>query len=922
MKNRWILFFTFLILIISNSHSQKETANWYFGVGAGLSFANGTATPIFDGKLQTIEGSASISDRNGNLLFYTDGSTVYDRSHNIMQNGTDLKGNVSSTQSAIIIPNPSNPGRYYIFTVDKPDYFRVSNDPIEGVHFSEVDMSLNNGNGGIVNGQKNIHLITYDQSSALEKEFKSSEKITAVIAGDCISYWVVTQLSNKFYSFRVSSSGVNTDPVISTVSTNHPPLINENDINVTAPGYMKISPDGTKLAAAFSGTALGSPRTGGAKKTGKVYLYDFNDVTGRVSNSKLLLAEAYPYGIEFSPESQKLYVTSNVYSNSDILQSSELYQFNLEALSIQASKTVIHSSRNVAGALQLALDGKIYRAGYSTDGGYVEWNLLSVINQPEEAPGAVDYDHNSIDISPRDVKLGLPPFVQSLFSVNFEYENICLGKETNFSLEGTPDYDSLLWEFGDGSTSAKVSPDHTYTEAGTYVVTLTRTINNIPQDPVCKEITIFNIADIPANYILKQCDVRDNNPNDGLAEFNLQLAKEDLTEGDTSLQLYFYESRSAAENDDLNENSLNNIFRNNTPGQKLFAKVTGFGSNCYNITSFELQTTGSTALAPGPASGCDTGDGKAEFNLETIEANILTELGLDAAVNLTFYENEDDSFLGGNALPVNFRSEPKTIYIRADNAGFCYGFGSIELTMTSLPEILTSNELSGCGSAFPMEIGNTIGITNTGDYSYAWSTGDDTQTISVNESGEYILNLTNKEFGCAREIIFNIQKFEAPQITDIRIENHGEYNDIDIVTNSTDNDILYSLDNKNGPFQTSPLFTNVPGGPHTVFVKNDKACEVAQAEVFLFGFPQYFTPNNDGYHDLWRPYDISELQYGFSRIVIYDRYGKVLVQLPANTKGWDGNFNGRPMPSNDYWFEVTLKNGRVFKGHFSLVRKN
>ena len=102
-----------IFLLPTLMYGQQEAANWYFGVGAGLSFTSGEAVPLTNGVLNTIEGSASISDRNGNLLFYTDGSTVYNRNHQVMLNGSDLKGNVSSTQSAIIVPrniqNAKNP---------------------------------------------------------------------------------------------------------------------------------------------------------------------------------------------------------------------------------------------------------------------------------------------------------------------------------------------------------------------------------------------------------------------------------------------------------------------------------------------------------------------------------------------------------------------------------------------------------------------------------------------------------------------------------------------------------------------------------------------------------------------------------------------------------------------------------------------
>ena len=92
------LFFTNFVF------SQQEASNWYFGYGAGIKFnTNGTITSLTNGQLNTLEGCASLSDSNGNLMFYTDGTTVYNKNHQIMLNGTGLKGHYSSTQSATIL---------------------------------------------------------------------------------------------------------------------------------------------------------------------------------------------------------------------------------------------------------------------------------------------------------------------------------------------------------------------------------------------------------------------------------------------------------------------------------------------------------------------------------------------------------------------------------------------------------------------------------------------------------------------------------------------------------------------------------------------------------------------------------------------------------------------------------------------------
>ena len=122
--------------------AQQETAIWYFGEGAGLDFNSGAPVPLTDGALVTQEGGASIADATGNLLFYTDGSTIWNRNHAQMPNGTRLRGHASSTQSAIIVPSPGDPNIYYVFTVF------VQGNP-GGLRYNIVDMTLDGGLGDI-----------------------------------------------------------------------------------------------------------------------------------------------------------------------------------------------------------------------------------------------------------------------------------------------------------------------------------------------------------------------------------------------------------------------------------------------------------------------------------------------------------------------------------------------------------------------------------------------------------------------------------------------------------------------------------------------------------------------------------------------------------------------------------------------------
>src|ERR1035437_6420066 len=113
--------FCFLwLFLISYCHAQKQNNIWYFGNGEGLDFNSDIPTALTDGQLSTPEGSASIADRYGKLLFYSDGNIIWDRRHKYMDNGQGLSGSTSATQPAVILPLPGDTNQYYIFTHGVP----------------------------------------------------------------------------------------------------------------------------------------------------------------------------------------------------------------------------------------------------------------------------------------------------------------------------------------------------------------------------------------------------------------------------------------------------------------------------------------------------------------------------------------------------------------------------------------------------------------------------------------------------------------------------------------------------------------------------------------------------------------------------------------------------------------------------------
>ncbi|MDI1233655.1 MAG: PKD domain-containing protein, partial [bacterium] len=419
-----------LIIAISQSilFAQKEANNWYFGYGAGVTFSTGNAKGIANGSLYTGEGCTSISNKNGELLFYTDGVYVYDSTHLMMKNGSNLNGNFSTTQSAVIIPKPGSNNIYYIFTSDCADNVFSKN----GLQYSEVDMNLNGGKGDVTNN-KNIQLLGY-----------TSERMCATRHGNDTDYWICTTKNNDtLYSFKISANGIDKIPVKSVFNRN---ISNASGIY----GYMKISNSGSFLGAAYNDS---------------IYLCRFDNIKGKITDTKGL--DIVAYGFEFSASDKLLYASARK-------NPLGVYQYNLQSnipSVILSSKIKIGNvNTSYSGALQIGPDTRIYCT--TLDSLY-----LDVIKFPDSIGLRSVYVQKAVQLGGKISKLGLPNFVQSFFYHKFNYTRTCINDTTYFTLTSL-NLDSVKWDFGDPSSGIKntstksINIYHQYKNSGNYKVKL------------------------------------------------------------------------------------------------------------------------------------------------------------------------------------------------------------------------------------------------------------------------------------------------------------------------------------------------------------------------------------------------------------------------------------------------------------------
>lgn len=445
-----IYLFLYMCFITLNSFSQKENYYWCFGRKTNINFSVSPIVADDKAMLNSVEGSASIADRTtGRLLFYTDGVTVWDSTHNIMLNGTGLMGGYStmfpipssSSQSSIIVP-VCNTDIYYVFTSDC-----LENGNANGFRYSIVDMSLNNGLGAITS--KNVLLFA-----------PCTEKVTAFHHSNKKDIWVIAhgKGNNKFYAYLVTTAGVSA-PVITGVG----------EINIRPNGYLKISPNGKKLVCVESAD-LNRTRY-------STQIFDFDNSTGIVSNP-ISIDESY-YGASFSPNSSKLYLAHNA----------KLDQYDLLAgtpADIVASRTNVNPNpRLFFYGLQMGPDNKIYCAsGFPT--------FMHIIDKPDLSGVACNVLGSALPLKQMS-RLGVPNFVESFFDtanfiirkkIDFNSSIVstssgsCVGDSVSYSIIPTfPGVDSIQWSINDKDrvyeyiTSNFNTPGyHTYRYSGTYLV--------------------------------------------------------------------------------------------------------------------------------------------------------------------------------------------------------------------------------------------------------------------------------------------------------------------------------------------------------------------------------------------------------------------------------------------------------------------
>jgi gliding motility-associated-like protein len=510
------------------------------------------------------------------------------------------------------------------------------------------------------------------------------------------------------------------------------------------------------------------------------------------------------------------------------------------------------------------------------------------------------------------------------------------------TLEATASQGDVLW-FDSNNGSSPIASGPTFVTPNLNTTTtyyVSASFNGCLNDErIAVVATIYQLPVIQPSIIFKNCD-EDGIP-DGFTDYNLTEANDIITNNNSVQFNITYHTTIADANSGLD--AVNALLFNNSISNLVYARIEN-NNGCYSVSQVNLQVS-TTSFTPGylqELNTCDDDasiDGKHVFDLTQASAAFISEFPTGQNLSVTYYRSLNDAQLEQDEITEanNFINETpfsQLLYVRveSDSNGACFGIGPhLLLTVNPRPEFeVDQTEIYCSDSSSPITL---FTYNAKGNYSYEWKdeNGAIVSTLpsfNVASGGKYTVIATSS-IGCESfPISYNIieSAIATIDLDDITIVELSNNNSISI-NNDNNNlgigDYEFSLDAINGTYQDEPFFDRVAAGSHIIYVRDKNGCGIGSSEVYILGFPKYFTPNNDGSNDTWQIKGLGNNFLDISIVSIFDRYGKLIKQLNAKNGSWDGTFNGQQLAKSDYWFvaELIKQDGvkQIYRGHFSLV---
>lgn len=411
------IYLTFLMIIPLLLFSQGENDNWYFGNKAAVNFSSATPSVLNNSQMDTSEASGTASDANGNLLFYCNSQTIFNRQHQPMLNGSGLSGGASSQQLAIV-KNPANSNQYYVFVTPENENFNNPNNPSpQWISYSIVDMSIGPIVGGLPLGAvlqnfKNVPIL-----DNLGNSFRS-EAVTIVAGSNANTYWVLIPSGNNLFSYQIDNTGFSGVPVTS---------------NLNFPGNLVV-PAGYSIKASpklnnqnFSHYVCVSLWQDSVNPSSTLQLVNrvisFNSSTGLITNNySLNVNSTRSYLPEFNTNGSVLFLANTSIFAVNLLNSST---GNVNSLQIFTGPTTPSSASFTS--LQRNKYGNIYINKHGS-------SFLGIINNPDIYGSNMSVTLNSVNLGAGITKYGLPQLITENKSTYYPcIDSLILTSEPNLT---------------------------------------------------------------------------------------------------------------------------------------------------------------------------------------------------------------------------------------------------------------------------------------------------------------------------------------------------------------------------------------------------------------------------------------------------------------------------------------------------------
>lgn len=839
---------------------QSQRFNqWYFGEMAGLDFNTTPPTALVDAnQMFSPEGCATISDESGQLLFYTNGSTVWNKEHNIMVNGTNIGGDSTAAQSAMILPFNEEMTMFYVFTTEE-----VYGDFTFNLKMSIVDMKKDTARGAVM--VKNIPIVECSSERVTASGFTGTPYLLAHEYGN-----------NNFRSYQINTNGV-VGPLHSSAGEEH---IFEEEPRAT--GYMRFAPGGNFVAVVIPGA------------TNYVDLLDYDLTNGEVSNSRLIDIEepgAMIYGLEFAPDVSRLYVTT----------SSKVIQYDLDSINSQNPATDIMATKfdgyattlNTYGAMQTGPDGVIYIAIDGT-------TQLATISNPSGDDAGASFLESGVDLLGRTSRLGLPNFTQQVTESpqlpNISTTVACAGQETLFSGQGRDSsIEFYTWDFGDGTVIANLqNPDtsHVYTVDSTYIVTLTLS-NRCDTDSVLTDtVTVFTIPEeplVPTDTALCGGSVTLSAWNVDRSDLNYYWSS-----GDTTRQVTF-----------------------NSPTVVDVAIISDFGCSSDTLTVFigdgesfvdlgpdqticQFDTLLLDANDPGPfftwtENGVEIGDQR------TQQVIASTPGDFSYAVEVI---NDFTGCIYRDTLVITVRPAPTASQANVINPECSQANGQFALQIDENGSF--SYQLSGPVAAGP----------------FTFDGPGETPPFTGLSSGSYTASITNSVTGCTRTEVFQLEDNAGFEMDAIAQNECVQTGDIQInfsrqipamveinVFNQTGTSVFNGTEELRS---SSYSVSDLDSGTYYVEVRDVSPPNCIQTDTVTLSVsrecyrtifvPNAFSPNGNGQNEEWFAFP-NEFVDQF-QVYVFNRWGDLVYYSTNKNFRWDGTFEGRFVPQGTYAYRM------------------